>query len=303
MITNFEELIRRASEKGALKISVAAAHDDDVLKSLKAAHEKGLVRGYLVGDAAKIREIAGQVGLDLSDFEIIDEGDKVLASEKAVRMVSEGKADIVMKGLVDTSIILKAVLNKEFGLRTGRVLSHAAVFKSPEYHKLFIVTDAAMNIAPDLAAKRNIIENALAVSDALEIEMPSVACVCAKEKVSDSMQATVDAGELVRMNRAGEITGCKVGGPYGLDNAISKRAAQVKGMDDPICGEADILLMPNIEAGNIMYKSLIYFGGAVAAGTIVGAKAPIVMTSRADSDELKLYSIALAVLMSWRNKK
>ncbi len=302
MITNFEELIRSASAKGALKISVACAHDDDVLKSIKAAHERGLVKGYLVGDAGKIREIAAEVGLDLGDFEIIEESDKAVASEKAVRLVSEGKADIVMKGLVDTSIILKAVLNKEYGLRTGRVLSHAAVFKSPEYHKLFIVTDSAMNIAPDLEAKRRIIENALVVADALEIEVPNVACICAKEKVSESMQATVDAGELVRMNKEGEITGCVVGGPYGLDNAISARAAEVKGMNDPMCGEADILLMPNIEAGNIMYKSLIYFGGAVAAGTIVGAKAPIVMTSRADSDELKLYSIALAVLMSWRNR-
>lgn len=302
MIKNFDELMARAAGKGSLKISVAYAQDDDVLKAVKAAHERGLVKGYLVGDEAEIRSIAKELGFDLGDFEIIDEKDKVKASELAVRLVSEGKADIVMKGLVDTSVILKAVLNKEFGLRTGSVLSHVAVFSAPAYHKLFLLTDAAMNIAPDLRTKKQIIENALVVARALEIDQPNVAVLCAKEKVTESMPATVDAGELVKMSRAGEIKGCTVGGPFALDNVISKKAAEIKGITDPMAGEGDILLAPNIESGNVLYKSLIYFADARSAGTIVGAKAPIVLTSRADSDELKLYSIALAVLMAWRKK-
>lgn len=299
---DFEELIARAAGKGTLKISVAFAQDDDVLKAVKAAHEKGLVNGYLVGDEAEIKKIAKEIGFDLADFEIVDVKEKVAACETAVRLVSEGKADIVMKGLVDTAVILKAVLNKEFGLRTGNVLSHVAAFKVPNYHKILLLTDAAMNIAPDLAGKKQIIENALVVSQALEIENPNVAVICAKEKVTESMQATVDAGELVKMNQNGELKGCRVGGPFALDNVISKKAAEIKGIKDEMAGNADILLLPNIESGNVLYKSLIYFAEAKSAGTIVGAKAPIVLTSRADSDELKLYSIALAVLMAWRKK-
>lgn len=299
---DFEELLSKAAGKGSLKISVAFAQDDDVLKAVMAAHRKGLVTGYLVGDEPEIRAIAGEIGFDLSDFELIDVKDKVAASETAVKLVSEGKADILMKGLVDTSVVLKAVLNKEFGLRSGSVLSHVAAFQTPAYHKIFLLTDAAMNIAPDLAAKKQIVENALVVANALEIENPNVAVICAKEKVTESMPATVDAGKLVEMNRSGEIKHCTVGGPFALDNVISKRAAEIKGIQDEMAGNADILLVPNIESGNVLYKSLIYFAQAKSAGTIVGAKAPIVLTSRADSDELKLYSIALAVLMAWRKK-
>lgn len=301
-VKDFEELLARATGKGSLKISVAFAQDDDVLKAVKAAHEKGLVNGYLVGDEAEIKKIAAEIDFDLTNFEIVDEKEKVAACEKAVRLVSEGKADILMKGLVDTAVVLKAVLNKEFGLRTGSVLSHVAAFHVPTYHKIFLITDAAMNIAPDVNGKKQIVQNALVVAEALEIKNPNVAVVCAKEKVTESMQATVDAGELVRMNEAGELGGCRVGGPFGLDNVISKRAADIKGIKDEMAGNADILLLPNIESGNVLYKSLIYFAEAKSAGTIVGAKAPIVLTSRADSDELKLYSIALAVLMAWRKK-
>lgn len=298
MIKNFEELIKLAIEKGPKKVAVACAQDEDALKAIKAAYDKGIIKGILVGDTDQIKSISEEIGLDLMDFELIHITDMAEASLKAVSMVSSGEADLVMKGLVDTSIILKAVLNKEVGLRTGNVLSHVAVFDVPTYHKILTVTDAAMNIAPDLMAKKQIIENALHVTKALDIDMPNVGVITAKEKVTESMPATVDAGELVKMNQEGLIKGCKVGGPFALDNAVSKEAAEIKGIKDPMAGDVDILLCPTIEAGNVLYKALNFLGNARSAGIIVGAKAPIILTSRADSDDSKLNSIALGVLMS-----
>ncbi len=298
MIKNFDELIDVAVKKGPKIVAVACAQDDDALKAIKSAYEKGIVKGILVGDEEKIQEIASSIGLPLHDFEVIHILDASEASLKAVSLVSDGKADLVMKGLVDTSIILKAVLNKEVGLRTGNVLSHVAVFDVPTYHKILTVTDAAMNIAPDLNAKKQIIENALHVTRALNIDEANVGVIAAKEKVTESMPATVDAGELVKMSISGEIQGCKVGGPFALDNAVSKEAALIKGIKDPMAGDVDILLCPTIEAGNVLYKALNFLANARSAGIIVGAKAPIVLTSRADSDDSKLNSIALGVLMS-----
>jgi phosphate butyryltransferase len=298
MIKNFDELLELAVQKGPKTIAVACAQDDDALKAIKAAYDKGIIKGILVGDLSKIESIAEEIGLDLSNFEMIDIVDMAEASLKAVELVSTGKADLVMKGLVDTAIILKAVLNKEVGLRTGNVLSHVAVFDVPTYHKILTVTDAAMNIAPDLMAKKQIIENALHVTRALNIEVANVGVIAAKEKVTESMIATVDAGELVKMNQEGLIIGCKVGGPFALDNAVNKEAAAIKGIKDPMAGDVDILLCPTIEAGNVLYKALNFLASARSAGIIVGAKAPIVLTSRADSDDSKLNSIALGVLMS-----
>lgn len=298
MIKNFDELLQLAVEKGPKRISVACAQDDDVLKAIKAAYDQGIVNGYLVGDEVEIRKIAQDIQLDLSAFEVIDIKDMAEASLKAVELVSSGKADLVMKGLVDTSIVLKAVLNKEVGLRTGNVLSHVAIFDVPTYHKILLVTDAAMNIAPDLNTKKQIIENTLFVTKALNIDMPNVGVIAAKEKVTESMPATVDAGELVKMNKEGQLTGCHVGGPFALDNAVSKEAAEIKGIKDPMAGDVDVLLCPTIEAGNVLCKALNFLGNAKSAGIIVGAKAPIVLTSRADSDDSKLNSIALGVLMS-----
>jgi len=298
MIKNFDELLELAVKKGPKRISVACAQDDDVLKAIKMAYDKGIVNGYLVGDEAEIIKIAEEIDLDLKGFEIINITDLADASLKAVELVSSGKADLVMKGLVDTSIILKAVLNKEIGLRTGNALSHVAIFDVPTYHKILLVTDAAMNIAPDLQTKKQIIENTLFVTRALNIEMPNVGVIAAKEKVTESMIATVDAGELVKMNKEGIITGCKVGGPFALDNAVSKEAAEIKGIKDPMAGDVDVLLCPTIEAGNVLYKALNFLASAKSAGIIVGAKAPIVLTSRADSDDSKLNSIALGVLMA-----
>lgn len=292
---NFEDILKFATNKN-IKIAVAAAHDMEVLSAIKMAMELNLVTPILVGDKKQILQYAEELQLKLDNVEIIDEVDIQKASEIAVRLVHDGVAKILMKGLVDTSIILKAVLNKEYGLRTSNLLSHAAVFEVDKYHKLLFVTDAAMNLAPTLDEKRQITENIVSLAHSLSIKKPKVAVVCAKEKVDPKMIATVDADELVKMNKSGVLSGCLVGGPFALDNAISKEAAKHKGINDPVAGDADIILVPTIEAGNVLYKSLAFLSNSKNAGIILGARSPIVLTSRADSDEAKLNSIALAVL-------
>ncbi len=296
MIKNFKEVMEIARQRGPKVISVACAQDQEVLLAVNAAKKEGIADAILVGDQEQITSIAKELKIDVNQFEIIDIKDLAEASLKAVELVSSGRAHMVMKGLVDTSIILKAVLNQEVGLRTGNVLSHVAVFDVAGYDRLFLVTDAAMNIDPDLPTKKQIIENAVEVAKALDIEIPKVGVICAKEKPNPKMPDTMDAQALEEMNQKGEITGCIVGGPFALDNAISVEAAKHKGIDHPVAGYADILLAPDIEAGNVLYKSMVFFAKAKNAGVIVGAKAPVVLTSRADSDEAKLYSIALGVL-------
>ncbi|GAB6085387.1 phosphate butyryltransferase [Alkaliphilus crotonatoxidans] len=296
MIKNFKEVMEIARQRGPKVISVACAQDQEVLLAVNAAKKEGIADAILVGDQEQITSIAKELKIDVNQFEIIDIKDLAEASLKAVELVSSGRAHMVMKGLVDTSIILKAVLNQEVGLRTGNVLSHVAVFDVAGYDRLFLVTDAAMNIDPDLPTKKQIIENAVEVAKALDIEIPKVGVICAKEKPNPKMPDTMDAQALEEMNQKGEIIGCVVGGPFALDNAISVEAAKHKGIDHPVAGYADILLAPDIEAGNVLYKSMVFFAKAKNAGVIVGAKAPVVLTSRADSDEAKLYSIALGVL-------
>ncbi|MFT9495168.1 phosphate butyryltransferase [Anaerosolibacter sp.] len=295
---HFDDILKYAKERGPKTLAVAVAQDLEVLLAVNEAKTRGIADAILVGDKEKIEEIAATNFIKIDQYEVIDIKDVNEASRKAVELVSMGRAHMVMKGLVDTSVILKAVLDPEIGLRTGNVLSHTAVFDVPGYDRLILVTDAAMNITPDLKAKKQIIENAVQVAHALDIDEPKVAVVCAKEKVDPKMPATVDAGQLEEMNKNGEITGCIVGGPFGLDNAVSEEAAAHKGIHHPVAGKADILLVPNIEAGNVLYKSMVFFSNTKNAGVIVGAKAPIVLTSRADSDIAKLNSIALAVLMA-----
>ncbi len=292
---NFEDILKFATNKN-VKIAVAAAHDMEVLSAIKMAMELNLVTPILVGDKVQILKYAEELQLKLDSIEIIDEADIQKASEIAVKLVHDAKAKILMKGLVDTSIILRAVLNKEFGLRTSNLLSHAAVFELEKYHKLLFVTDAAMNLSPNADEKRQITENIVSLAHSLSIKEPKVAVICAKEKVDPKMIATVDAADLVEKNKSGELSGCIIGGPFALDNAISKEAAKHKGINDPVAGDADILLMPTIEAGNVLYKSLAFLSNSKNAGILLGAAAPIVLTSRADTDEAKLNSIALAVL-------
>lgn len=298
MIKNFEEIIKAAQVKGPKTIAVAVAEDVEVLSAVNSAKTLGIANAILIGDKDEILKAAGQSGVELIDFEVVDIKDKAEACRHAVELVSTGKAHIVMKGLVDTSIILKAVLDEKIGLRTGNVLSHVAVFDINGYDRLFYVTDAAMNIAPNLEQKKQIVENAVQVANALENDNPKVAALCAVEKVNPKMQATVDAAELVKMNEEGTLKGCVVGGPFALDNAVSVEAAKHKGINHPVAGHADILLVPQIEAGNMLYKSMVFFAKGNNAGIVVGAKAPIVLTSRADSDIAKLNSIAIGVLMA-----
>ena len=318
-ITNkFNDLVSRENELDKIKNKLEIKTKE--IKDMKLKKDLGLVTSLETESAelelqtlqntqkAKLQELKNNqdyfkllTNIDLNNYELIDIKDLSEASLKAVELVSSKKADIVMKGLVDTSIVLKAVLNKEIGLRTGNVLSHTGVFAVEGYNRLFFITDAAMNIDPDLNTKKQIIENAVRLARALDIEEPKVAVLCAKEKVNPKMPDTVDAKELEEMYKRGEIKNCIVGGPFALDNAVSEEAAKHKGIDHPVAGKADVLLVPDIEAGNIFYKSMTFFAKAESAGLVLGAKAPIVLTSRADSDVTKLNSIALGVLAASKN--
>ena len=300
MTKYFSNLLDLAQKKGPKKMAVAVAEDINVLGAIKEGTERKIIEPILVGNEQKIREISKKLNFDLSSIKIIDEKNKEMGCRKAVSLVNLGEADILMKGLIDTAIIMKQVLNKDVGLRTEKIISHIAVFSIPTYHKILMVTDVAMNIYPNLEEKKEIIKNAVEFAHNLSIEKPKVAVIGAREKVSSKMEATVHAKELVNMNRLGEITGCTVEGPLALDNAISREAAIHKGIESDIAGDVDILLMPNIDAGNILYKSLTFFAKAENAGIIVGTKAPIVLTSRTDTRNAKLNSIALGVLMTSR---
>ncbi len=300
MIENFAGIIAGAKDKGPKTIAVAVAQDEDVLKAVGAAHDLGIANAVLIGDGVAIKSICSNIQLKTTDYEIINVYDKAEACRHAVQLVRSGKAEILMKGFVDTSVVLKAVLDKETGLNTGSLLSHVGVLAVQGFDRLFIQSDAAMNIAPTLEEKAIIIRNAVKVAHALSNPLPKVAVLCAVEKANPKMPATLDAAGLVSMNKNGGIGGCIVGGPFALDNAVSIEAARHKGIDHPVAGCADILITPDIEAGNILNKSMEYFAGAQKAGIIMGAGAPIVLTSRASSGQSKLNSIALAVLAANR---
>lgn len=298
MISSFEQVIEKVKLDRRRIVAVAVAEDEPVLEAIRDAHKAGIAGAVLVGNREKISEIACSLGLDLKDFEIIDIKDKSEAALKAVELVSCGKADMVMKGLLETSTFLKAVLDKEKGLRTGKVLSHVAVFDIPAINRLLLVTDAAMNIAPDLMTKKQILENAVSVAKGIGIELPKVAVVCAIETVNPDMVATLDAAALSKMCERGQIKNCIVDGPLAIDNAISEEAARHKGIVSEVAGNADVILVPNIETGNVMYKTLTYTSNAKNGGILAGAAAPVILTSRSDSPESKMYSIALAALVS-----
>ena len=243
--------------------------------------------------------IAAELGLDLSPFQRIEEKDVARAAAKAVSLVKTGEADALMKGIMDTAVLLKAALNKETGINAGRLVSHVAVMELPTYHKLLMVTDAAINIAPDIPAKLDIIANAAEAAHAIGIPNPKVALLAAVEKVNwEKMPCTAEAAIITQMNRRGQVKGCLVDGPLALDNAVSAESARIKKIDSEVAGDADILVVPDIEAGNVLYKSLVDLGRAKCAAIVMGAAAPVVLTSRADTAETKLASIALAALAS-----
>ncbi|WP_411679057.1 phosphate butyryltransferase [Clostridium thailandense] len=303
MIKNFMEVLKKTKEQELKKVAVAVAQDKPVLEAIRDAKEQGIADAILVGEKSEIENIAKEIGMNLSNFEVIDEKDKVKAALKAVELVSTGKADMLMKGLIDTANFLRAVLNKEVGLRTGKLMSHVGVFQLDKFDRLLFVTDAAFNMYPELKDKVDIVKNAVTVAKAVGVETPRVAPICAVEVVNPSMQATVDASILSKMNDRGQIKGCFIDGPLALDNALSEEAAAHKGVTGPVAGKADILLMPNIEAGNIMYKTLTYTTECKSGALLVGTSAPVVLTSRNDSHETKMYSIALAALVASELKK
>jgi phosphate butyryltransferase len=302
MSKNFDDLLSRVKECKRKKVSVAVAQDEPVLEAIKAAKEQGIADAILVGDKEKIKVIADSIGMDLTQFEVIHEADVKKAALFAIQLVSSGRADMVMKGLVDTATFLRSVLNKEVGLRTGKVMSHVAVFEIEGLDRLIFLTDAAFNTYPDLKAKIQILQNSVYVAHACGIDCPKVAPVCAVEVVNPDMPATVDASLLSKMNDRGQIKGCIVDGPLALDNALSEEAAHHKGITGPVAGKADIIMLPNIETANVMYKTLTYTSKSRNGGLLVGTSAPVILTSRADSFETKVNSIALAAVVAEATK-
>ena len=298
MVTRLKELASILEKKHKKTLAVAVAQDKDVLKAVFKAVELNIIDAILVGDKEEIINICNENGLNEINVVIVDEKDKLKSTAKAVELVSKGKAQFIMKGMIGTASLLKAVLNKEAGLRGNNLLSHVMIYDVPSYHKLLFLTDGGMVTYPDLDEKVGIIKNTLKVTKALGIEKPKIAPVCAVEVVNSSMQDTIDAASLTLMNKRGQIKDCIIEGPLGLDNAISKEAAEHKGIDSKIAGDVDVLLVPNIVAGNFLGKGMSYFAGAENAGVIMGAKCPIVLVSRADSAKSKLYAIALGSIVS-----
>ena len=298
MIKNFQEVLQKVKNQNIKKVSVAVAQDKHLLEAIKEACAQGIVDAILVGDKREIEAIASEIEMDLSQIELIDEIDKNKAALKAVELIRLGKSDMVMKGLIDTKTFLRAILDKEIGLRTGKLMSHVAVFEVSTIDRLIFITDAAFNMYPELKDKIEIVKNSVTVAQAVGIEKPKVAAICAVEVVNENMKATVDAAILSKMNDRGQIKDCIIDGPLALDNALSEEAASHKGIISNVAGKADILLMPNIESGNVMYKTLTYTSDCKNGGLLVGTSAPVILTSRSDSKESKIYSIALAALVS-----
>lgn len=303
MINKLDDILVKLKDNEKVVLSVAAAHDEEVLLSIKEAVEKNIIIPILVGQEKKIQEISKDINFNLEGIKIINKETIEECAQCAIKLVSSKEADFVMKGLLDTSVILKAVLNKEWGLRTDSLLSHVMVYEVPSYHKLLVMTDGGMNIAPDYEQKIKILKNAIEATKPLGLENIKVACLAAKEKVNSKMQATVDAKALEDACKSGEFgENIIVEGPLAFDLAVSKESSEIKGFESEVSGEVDIILMPTIEVGNGIGKALTYFAGGKSAGIIMGAKAPIVLVSRADSHESKLYSIAYGALIAGKNK-
>jgi len=292
-----KDLVEMAKLKKTRRMAVAAAADKPVLMAVKEAMEAGIIIPLLIGNSEEIIKIAKEVDLNLDNIEIIDEENPGKSAQIAVRMVRENRAEILMKGLVSSGSYLKAILDKENGLRSGATLSHLAFFESPYYHKLIAITDAAMNVEPEFNDKVAMLNNAVVAFHKLGIMNPKVAVVGAVETMNIKMKPSTEAALMTMMNQRGQIKGCVVDGPLALDNAVSKEAAEHKGIDSPVAGDVDLILTPDIYSGNILYKSLNFLGGAMSAAVIMGATVPVVLTSRSDTDKSKLMSIALAAAM------
>ena len=292
----YEQLLVRCRGKEPITTSVAHPCEASALAGAIEAASLGLITPILVGPAAKIREIASKNAIDLGTARIVDVPHSHASAARAVALVREGEAELLMKGSLHTDELLGAVVARETGLRTGRRISHVFLMDVPTYHKVLVVTDAAINIAPALEDKVDICQNAIDLAISLGLERPKVAILAAVETVTSKMQATVDAACLCKMAERGQITNALLDGPLAFDNAISKEAARTKGIRSEVAGDPDILLVPDLEAGNILAKQLSFLANADSAGLVLGARVPIILTSRADSVRSRIASCAVAML-------
>ncbi|MDD3368944.1 MAG: phosphate butyryltransferase [Lachnospiraceae bacterium] len=304
MSKNFDELLSKVSECSKKKLAVAVAQDTAVLEAVKAAKERDIADSILVGDADKIKEVADGLNMDLAGYEVVDVKDPAEAALAAVKLVHDGTADMYMKGLIDSKTFLKSVLNKEVGLRTGKPLSHVCVFEIPGIDRLLFLTDVAFMPYPTLEDKKCIIDYTVAVANACGVDCPKVAPLAAVEVVNPKMPVTLDAAELTRLNAEGEIKNCIVDGPLSLDIALYKEAAAEKGaLDRKVAGDADILLFPDIHAGNLVYKAIVHMVDVKNGCILTGTQAPVILTSRSDTFETKVNSIALAAVVAEELRK
>lgn len=299
MAKSFKELFERLNEIPMKKVSVAVAQDSAVIEAVRAAKDRNIANAVLVGDEAKIRAIAKEINISVDDFEIINVEDPTEAARTAVKLVHDGEADMYMKGILDTKGFLKSVLDKEVGLRTGKTLSHVCVFDIKGYDRLMFLSDVAFVPYPTTEEKANILMLAADVANACGVENPKAAVLAAVEVVNPKMPVTVEAQELVNMNKEGKITGCIVDGPLSFDLAVEPEAAKHKGATDrAIQGDADILLFPDIQAGNLVYKALVHMSDSVNGNILLGTKAPVILTSRSDDMDVKLHSLALGAIVA-----
>jgi phosphate butyryltransferase len=294
VLKNLNDLKRIVEGGPRKKLVLAAAQDQHSLGAVVKAWNDNIIEPIFIGDKEGIHNICESFNYDITGLSIIHEPDTEKSVEMAVRMASNKQADILMKGMVGSSTLLKCVLNKEWGLRTGNLLSHFALFEVETYHKVIAVTDVAMNIAPNLKDKIAILNNSVACLNKLGYIMPKVAVLGAVEMVNENMEATLHAALLSKMNQRDQIKNCIIDGPLAFDNAISLESAQHKGIKSEVAGDTDLLLMPDIEVGNVLYKSLVFFAKAKVASIILGAMVPIVLTSRSDSEQAKYDSILLS---------
>jgi phosphotransacetylase len=294
----YAQLLEAARRRETISVAVVHPCDESSLTAAVDAAREGLINPILVGPQARIRAVAEAAGLDLTPYRIVDAAHSHDAAAKAVELVRAGEAEALMKGSLHTDELLAEVLDAATGLRTGRRVSHCFIMDVPTYPKPLIVTDGAVNVAPDLKAKRDIVQNAIDLAQVLRIERPLVAILAAVETVNPEMQATIDAAALCKMADRGQITGGILDGPLAFDNAISIEAARTKKIDSPVAGHADILVVPDLEAGNILAKQLTFLTRAEAAGIVLGARVPIILTSRADSVRSRMASCAVAVLLA-----
>ena len=297
MYKSIEDLVTAARSEGPIKIAVAAGHDPDVIEALKEAQAMGLAEGIFVGNSNRIQFLAEEVGFKIRSEQILNEPDEAKAALKAIALIREGKASLLMKGKINTATLIRAVLDREGGLRTGRLLSQVIVFQIPGIHRLMIMTDAAINIAPTLMQKAEICRNAIEVAHAIGLAKPNLAAICALEFVNAEMPATLDAAGLTLMNRRGQIEGAYIEGPIALDVPLSRFASERKRIESPLVEATDIFLAPDIEAANILYRAILYFAKGESGGIVLGARVPLILLSRAETSQTKIRSIALGILV------